>query len=104
VDVYVEQDGDASPLGQALEAAAGPDFRLQLISTRGTVVYPTGSATIDTVGWWQCRFMAANEGASVDDAAILGLLGRVAARVTWVHVQKLRTDGTAEGFTRAQGQ
>jgi isocitrate dehydrogenase len=104
VDVYVERDGDAGPLGQLLEGLAAPDFRLQLISSRGTVAYPESHAAIDTVGWWRCRFVAAEEGDSVDDAAILALLSRVVERVPWMHVQKLRLFGEEEGFTRAQGQ
>jgi hypothetical protein len=42
-------------------------------------------------------------GATVTDAEILGLLGRVAERYRWMDVQKLTTFGSAEGFTRAQG-
>jgi isocitrate dehydrogenase len=104
VDIFTVQDGEAGAVGQALEAIAGPDFRLAFVSARGTVVYPAGNANIDTVGWWRCRFMAAQEGGSVDDAAILGLLARVGERLPWVHVQKLRTYGDEEGYTRAQGQ
>jgi isocitrate dehydrogenase len=104
VDIFTVQDGEAGAVGRALEAIAGPDFRLVFVSARGTVVYPAGNANIDTVGWWRCRFMAAQEGGSVDDAAILGLLARVGERLPWVHVQKLRTYGDEEGYTRAQGQ
>jgi len=104
VDIYTEMDGAPEPIGQALEAAAGPEFRLLLVSARGTKVYPTGSSSTDTVGWWRCRFVAAQEGATVTDAAILALLGRVGERMPWAHVQKLRMFGEDEGFTRAQGQ
>jgi isocitrate dehydrogenase len=104
VDVYVERDGDGEPLGRLLDGVAAPGFRLLLISSRGTVAYPERHADIDTVGWWRCRFVAAEEGGSVDDAAILGLLARVAEHAPWVHVQKLRLYGDEEGFTRAQGQ
>ncbi len=104
VDIFTEQDGDPTAVGRALEALAGPDFKLQFVSARGTLVYPAASANIDTVGWWRCRFVAAEEGATVDDAAILALLSRVASAMAWVHVQKLRLFGGEEGFTRAQGQ
>lgn len=104
VDVYVQSELEPNDLGQLLESLAGPEFRLQLISTRGTLVYPQRGGRMDNVGWWRCRFVAALEGAIVDDAAIGQLLTRVASRVTWVQVQKLRIYGGEEGFTRAQGQ
>ena len=43
--------------------------------------------------------MAAEEGGTVDDAAILRLLGRVGERMTWAHVQKLRVIEGETGFT-----
>jgi isocitrate dehydrogenase len=104
VDIYTEMDGDAGPVGRALGEAAGPEFRLLFVSARGTVVYPTGSSQTDTVGWWRCRFVAAEDGGTVDDAAILRLLARVGERMPWAHVQKLRLFEGTEGFTRAQGQ
>jgi isocitrate dehydrogenase len=104
VDIYTEMDGDPQPVGQALDEVAGPEFRLLLMSARGTVVYPSGNPHTDTVGWWRCRFVAAEEGGTVDDAAILRLLGRVGERMTWAHVQKLRVIEGETGFTKAQGQ
>jgi isocitrate dehydrogenase len=102
-DIYVEADMDPAALGQLLDAVAGPDFRLELISTRGTLVYPATGGRMDNVGWWRCRFVPA-DGATATDAALSALLGRVGAKVTWVQVQKLRLYGGEEGFTRAQGQ
>ena len=83
--------------------AAGPEFRLLLMSARGTAVYPSGSPFTDTVGWWRCRFVAA-DGGTVEDAAILRLLDRVGERMVWAHVQKLRVIEGETGFTKAQGQ
>ncbi|MFV2062834.1 MAG: NADP-dependent isocitrate dehydrogenase [Chloroflexota bacterium] len=103
-DIYTEQDGDPAPVGDALAAIAGPEFKLLLMSARGTMVYPSSNPNIDTIGWWRCRFVAADEGGVVDDAAILGLLGRIGSVMPWVHVQKLRIIEGEEGFTRAQGQ
>jgi isocitrate dehydrogenase len=103
VDIFTEHDADATTTGQALEVVAGPDFKLQFVSARGTLVYPTANANIDTVGWWRCRFVAA-DGGQVSDAAILSLVERVGAVMPWVHIQKLRLFEGAEGFTRAQGQ
>jgi isocitrate dehydrogenase len=103
-DVYTEAYEDPAAIGRALEEAAGPEFRLLLISSRGTMVHPPSAARADSVGWWRCRFVAAGDGGEVDDPALLRLLERVGARMPWMHVQKLRTYGGEEGFTRAQGQ
>jgi isocitrate dehydrogenase len=103
VDVFTEQDGDAAAVGDALAAVAGPDFALEMVSARGTLVYPAANANIDTVGWWCCRFVGA-DGTAVTDAGILALLARVGEVMSWVHVQKLRRFEGEEGFTRAQGQ
>jgi isocitrate dehydrogenase len=103
-DVYTEAHEDPADLGPALEALAGPDFRLVLMSSRGTKVYPDAGARPDNVAWWRCRFVAAADGADVDDGALLRLLERVATRAPWMHVQKLRIYGDEEGFTLAQGQ
>ena len=104
VDIFKEYDADATATGQRLEAVAGPDFMLQFVSARGTLVYPAANANIDTVGWWRCRFMAAAEGSQVTDAQILALIERVGQVMPWVHIQKLRLFEGEEGFTRAQGQ
>ncbi len=104
VDVYTEMDGDPEPVGRALDDAAGPEFKLLLMSARGTVVYPTGNPHTDTVAWWRCRFVPVAEGGTVDDDAILRLLARIGQRMTWAHVQKLRIIEGETGFTKAQGQ
>jgi isocitrate dehydrogenase len=104
VDVYIEADLPPEVLGRDLEALARPEFELQTVSTRGTMVYPPTAARIDSVGWWSARFLAAGAGTGADDAAISALLGRVGARFGWVSVEKLRTYGPEDGFTRVQGQ
>jgi isocitrate dehydrogenase len=104
VDVYIESDLPSEALGRDLAALAGPEFELQMISTRGTRVYPPSAARIDSVGWWSARFVAAGEAGEADDAAISAVLSRIGVRFSWVSVEKLRTYGSEEGFTRAQGQ
>jgi hypothetical protein len=103
VDVYVEDDGSVEALGTALASAAGPEFTLGDIASRGTVVWPASLAKPDNVGWWRARFLAAG-GAAIDDDAITRLLGRISAARSWVGVEKLMRHGSEEGFTRAQGQ
>ena len=104
VDVYIEAHDEPEALGLALSALAEPEFDLQMISTRGTMVYPPTAARIDPVGWWSCRFVPIDDATDIDDLAIGRLLGRIGAAYTLVSVEKLRTFGSEEGFTRAQGQ
>ena len=103
-DVFTEMDGDPAIVGAALDEVAGPEFRLLLMSARGTKVYPEGSPDVDTIGWWRCRFVAAEDDATVSDADILALLARIGGRMEWAHVQKLRMLDGSEGYTKAQGQ
>jgi hypothetical protein len=103
VDIYVEDDGDVAALGSALAALAAPEFTLGDIASRGTVVWPESLARPDNVGWWRCRFLAADS-VSLDDVAITGLLTRLAGQHRWLSVEKLLRHGAEEGFTRAQGQ
>jgi isocitrate dehydrogenase len=104
VDVYFEADAAPDVLGHDLAALAGPEFELQMVSTRGTMVHPPTAARIEGVGWWSARFAAAGDAGEVDDAAISALLGRIGSRFLWMSVEKLRKYGLEEGFTRLQGQ
>ena len=72
--------------------AAGPDFRLELISARGhrsSIRRRAGAWTASR--WWRCGSWPRADDGSADDAAVVGLLGGIGARVTWMHVEKLRT-------------
>ncbi len=101
-DIYVESDLAPSALGELLGGVAGPDWQLELISTRGTLAFPAEGGRMDSVGWWSCRFTPL-PGQAYTDASFAGLLGRVGAAVPWTQVLKLRRYGGTDGFTRAQG-
>jgi isocitrate dehydrogenase len=104
-DIFIESDDVPPVMGPRLEAIVGDAFRLQFISSRGTVAYPGVSVATDHVRHFRCRFVAAAEGGTVTDEDVRGLLGRVAAVYpTWNHVEKLRRYGGEDGFTKAQGQ
>lgn len=104
VDVYIESDDAPEVLGEHLRTAAGADFHLAAVTSRGTIAWPAGAARVDGVGWWGARFVAAAPGATVSDAEVLGLLGRIGGTYRWMDAQKLTTFGSEEGFTRAQGE
>lgn len=104
VDIFIDSGVHPHQLGPALEALAeGTPLTLKMISNRGTRVYPPADGHTDMTDHHRCRFMG-REGAVVDDAAVLALLGRIGATYRWCHVEKLpEFDGEA-GFTHAQGE
>ncbi len=105
VDIFIESDESPAEMGPRLEAVLGDQLRLEFISSRGTVVYPTASVTTDHVRHFRCRFVAAGVPQTLADADIRGLLGRVATVYpSWNHVEKLREYAGEPGFTKAQGQ
>jgi isocitrate dehydrogenase len=104
VDIFVESALDVNTLGPQLEAiAAETPMALKLISNRGTKVYPPTDADTDVVDHWRCRF-APRDGGDVDDAALLDLLARVAARFRWMHVELLQWFDGKPGYTLSQGE
>jgi isocitrate dehydrogenase len=103
-DVYVEWAGTVDALGSALEAAvSGSPFKLHMISSRGTKLYPGGSAITDTVDAFTGRFMK-GDGGDASDAEVLDLLARVGAKARWAHVEKLNVFDGQLGYTKAQGE
>jgi hypothetical protein len=104
VDLFLESWVQAGEAGRALEALAGDALALQMISSRGTMVYPETGLKPDSVGLLRARFVAREEGAAVSDVDIAALLGRVGERFAWTHVEKLHVFAGENGFTKAQGQ
>lgn len=104
VDVYLESAESPDAIGLALAALAEPEFRLLMVSSRGTMVWPPNAAKPDHVGWWRSRFIPHDDATDIDDAAIGALLSRIGLAYRWVSVEKLPVYGSEEGFTRAQGQ
>jgi len=104
VDLFLETWEPVASAGPALEALAGDQLRLQMISSRGTMVWPLTGLKPDSVGLLRCRYVARTDGNPVSDADIAALLGRVGEGFAWTHVEKLHVFAGADGFTKAQGQ
>jgi isocitrate dehydrogenase len=104
VDLFLESWEPADAAGPALERLAGDALRLEMISSRGTMVYPTTGLSPDSVGLLRARFVAREDGAGVPDGEILALQVRVAERFAWTHIEKLHVFAGEPGYTKAQGQ
>ena len=77
---------------------------LEMVDSRGTMVYPHTGLNPDPVGVFRARYVARAQDAAVTDAEIAALLGRVGARFAWTHIEKLHVFAGEDGFTKAQGQ
>jgi isocitrate dehydrogenase len=103
-DVYVETALKPADLAARMQALCeGSPLKLTLVSSRGTQVWPTGSVYTECVDYYRVRFEA-REGAVVDQAACIALLGRVAGDFVVAEYNLLRTFEGVKGYSMAQGQ
>ncbi len=103
VDVLVESGLGANELGKSIEEISkGSNFKLKVISNRGTKVYPSSGAITDCVDLWFCRFFVDNE--NDYEHRLTNLLTSISAKHKWVHVEKLQKFGNDLSFTKAQGE
>ncbi len=105
IDIFIATELGSDVLGPDLERISGDTpFELQMISSRGTKVYPATGLSPDSVGLLRARFVTRDGGDAVD-AELLELQARVAAQHPgWTHIEKLHVFAGADGFTKAQGQ
>lgn len=82
VDVFIDwnkDDRNPNTLGQQLEAIAGKDMRLKMITNRGVKVYPNGLPETFCTDHWRCRFVSNNEAGAAQVAyrQVLELMERL---------------------------
>ncbi len=105
IDIFVESTLSPDDLGKSIERlAAKTPLKLKMISNRGTKVYPATGGITDCVDHWRCRFVLRDAGSALADSAVFDLLQRIAARLRWMHVEKLQEFDKVAGFTMAQGE
>jgi isocitrate dehydrogenase len=102
-DVMVESDLAVDDLGADLARLAGEAFRLSMLESRGTKVYPPTGLSVDGVRWFRGRFVAA-DGREPSETDLVELLGRIAARHRWTEVLRLQSFESEPGYTKAQGE
>jgi len=104
-DIFVEWQKDPESLGNSLDKIAeGSDFRLKMISNRGTKVYPVGDAFPDCVDHFRCRFVLRDANGDASSAQVMALLEKISAVHQWMHVEKLLEIDGEPGYTMAQGE
>ena len=107
VDVFLHWDqAERNPdaLGHRLQAIAGPDFRLALITNRGVKVYPSGLQQTTRTDHWRCRFQSV-EGRRLTPSHIAALLLRMAeAGFEAIKTENLYAFDGVRGYSQAQGE
>lgn len=102
VDVFVHAGHDLDALGQQLISAAGPEWPLQMITSRGVKVWPNPNPDTILTDHFRCRFELKSP---TTNAAVVQLLGRiVAAGVDVIKTENLYTFDGKAGYTLGQGQ
>lgn len=106
IDVLVEEPTmTAAQVGAAVESCTtGGPLRLQIISSRGSKVYPGEIEDTEMIDTWRCRFLRADDSADVTDDQIFHLLSCLGATFRWSNVQKLQEFDGVAGYTKFQGE
>lgn len=104
VDVFLHwRDRAPERLGASLQGVDGDGVRLQMISNRGTKVWPQGMPETFCTDHWRCRFMAEN--GLLTPAQLIALLQRVdQAGLEFIKTENLYTFDGQPGFSLGQGQ
>jgi isocitrate dehydrogenase len=103
LDVYIESDLDPAKLAAALELVAQPSpLKLQMITNRGAMVFPSSGRRVSLVDHFRCRFVLRDAAAVLTDVEILALLGTIGARHRWMHIEKLQEFDGQQAFSKSQ--
>ena len=104
LDIFIETQDSPEEVALRLQnSIRNAPFQLQMLSNRGTQVWPTPGNLPTCVDHYRCRFIQNADTASSDDA-VIDLLARVGSEYRWMHVEKLEEHDGVASFTRAQGQ
>ncbi len=108
VDVFFDWDEpgrDPNVLGDRLNALAGPDLRLRMITNRGTKVYPQGHPETFCTDHWRCRFVHPDDAGAIDHGRVVRLLQRLdEAGLDFIKTEHLYLFDGERGFSLGQGE
>ncbi len=103
LDVYIESDMDPRNLASDLEKLTTTSpLKLQMITNRGALVFPSNDRRVSLVDHFRCRFVLREATTSFGDAEILSLLGGIGAKHRWMHIEKLQEFDGEPAFSKSQ--
>ncbi len=105
LDVFIETTDTPQQIGGTVESLLeGTPFRLKMVSSRGTQVYPGRGAITDMVDAFRLRLLLTDGLGELGDGDVAALLQRISTRYRWNHLEKLQEFDGEPGFTKAQGE
>ncbi len=105
VDVFLDWlKGSPDDLGAQLGKLDGEGLKLTMMSNRGVKVWPGGHPETFVSDHWRCRFLAQADGANVEHAQIVSLLGRIgAAGFDFIKTENLYNFDGQRGYSLDKG-
>jgi len=102
VDIFIETALQPAQLARELtQVADAAGVRLQMITNRGAMVFPSNARDVSLVDHFRCRFIRHDE-SDLADPAILELLQKVGVKHRWMHVEKLQEFDGEAAFSKSQ--
>jgi isocitrate dehydrogenase len=103
LDVYIESDLDPAKLAEDLEKLTQMSpLKLQMITNRGAMVFPSSGRRVSLVDHFRCRFVLRETASKLGDSEILSLLGTVGGHHRWMHIEKLQEFDGDPAFSKSQ--
>jgi isocitrate dehydrogenase len=103
IDVYVESELAPKALAASLEGLAkSSQLRLEMITNRGAMVYPSSDRRVSLVDHFRCRFVPRNPASDLADADVLSLVATIGGQYRWMHIEKLQEFDGKAAFSKSQ--
>jgi len=103
VDVYVESELEPKALAKGLAKVSDKSvLKLEMISNRGAMVFPSTERRVSLVDHFRCRFVLRDSGKELGESDILSLLQSIGTEFRWMHVEKLQEFDGEAAFSKSQ--
>ena len=103
LDVYIESTLEPEQLASELEESMSSlPLRLEMITNRGAIVFPSSGRKVSLVDHYRCRFVLRDGVERLGDEEILSLLATVGRSHRWMHVEKLQEFDGEAAFSKSQ--
>ncbi|MFL5527218.1 MAG: NADP-dependent isocitrate dehydrogenase [Gemmatimonadaceae bacterium] len=103
VDVYIESDLEPAALASDLDTLSNSSpLKLEMISNRGAMVFPSSGRRVSLVDHYRCRFVLRDSASKFGDTEILSLVATLGAKHRWMHIEKLQEFDGEPAFSKSQ--